>query len=91
MRIASIELDGTIEKGHTLPRAFARISRKRGSAHIEVTILQPNQPETTHRILANDYEEPWAMAKCLFETLEGHSGTNSDIQAVYRELQRFTD
>ena len=91
MRIASIEIEGSIEKGHKLPRAFVRISRKRGSAHIEVTILQPNEPETTHRVLAHDYEEPWAMAECLFETLEGYRGTNSDVQAVYRELQRFTD
>jgi hypothetical protein len=47
MRIASIELDGRIEPGHRLPRAFARISRKRGSAHVEVTVL-PNRFVRAH-------------------------------------------
>ena len=91
MRIASIELDGRIEPGHRLPRALARISRKRGSAHIEVALLRPNHPQITHQVLAHDDEGLWSMADCLFETLEGHHGTNSDIHDLYRELQRFAD
>ena len=87
-----IEIEGRIEKGHTLPRTFVRISRRRGSAHIEAAIPQPNHPEITHRILAHDYEEaPWAMAECLFETLEGHGGTNSDILNSWRRLHEEAD
>ena len=92
MRITSIEFAGTIEKGQKLPRAFAKVTRKLGSDHIEVTILTPDQPDgRVHHVQADCDEDLWSMAECLQYHLDGHRGTNSMIHDYLRELQRFAD
>jgi len=95
MRITCIELAGTSDtKLHDsspgLARAFARISRKPDDEHITVELLSPGC-ERTHQVRANDADDQWSMAECLQEALDGYRGTNTDIDAYYRELRRFAD
>jgi len=94
MRITSIELAGearrTTRDGEGLPGAFARISRKTGAEHIEVTVLTPGG-EHTHQVDPGSHDDLWSMAECLQETLDGCVGTNSMIHDYYRELERFAD
>ena len=95
MRITSIELAGTsktkLRDGSPgLPRAFAKVSRKAGDEFITVEVITPGG-ERTHHVQAEDADDQWSMAECLQETLDGHKGTNSDINDYYRELCRFAD
>ena len=90
MRITSIELAGTIEKGKKLPRAFARISRKLGDEHITVELLMPDS-ERTHQVEADDGDDQWSMAEILQHALDGYDGTNSEIEEYVRALQHFAD
>jgi len=95
MRITSTELASTSDTklrdgSPGLPRAFARISRKPGDGHITVELLAPGC-ERAHQVQANDADDLWSMAECLQAHLDGHKGTNSEIDEVYRELQRFAD
>ena len=90
MRITSMELAGTIEQGHRLPRAFARIKRNPGDGHIEVTLLMPGA-EKMHIVDAADEDDLWSMAKCLQEQLDGCRGTRSDTMDYFRALQHFAD
>ncbi len=94
MRITSIELAGEprtmTRDGGGLPGAFARVSRKIGAEHIEVTVLTPGG-EHTHQVDPGCHDDLWSMAECLQETLDGCVGTNSMIHDYYRELERFAD
>ena len=95
MRVTSIELAGTSDMklrdgSPGLPRAFARISRKPGDGHITVELLAPGC-ERTHQVQADDADDQWSMAQILQHALDGHEGTNTDIDAYYRELRRFAD
>ena len=90
MRITNIELPGRIEKGKKQPRSLARIRRRIGSNHIEVQILAPSGDQR-HQIQADDDEDIRSMAKCLQYQLDGYKGTSADVDACYRELQRFAD
>ncbi len=90
MRITSIELAGKPTRDGGMPMAFARIGRRLGSDTIEVTIVLPGG-EQTHTAAADRPEDLWAMAHRLQEHLDGGRGTNSEINEVYRELQRFAD
>ena len=90
MRITSMELAGTIEQGHRLPRAFARITRRMGDGHIEVTLLVAST-EKVHIVDAADEDDLWSMAKCLQETLDGCRGTRSDTMDYFRALQHLAD
>jgi len=90
MRITSIELAGSVERGKTLPMAFARIHRGLDSEQIEVTILIPGS-ERTHHVQADCEEDIRSMAKCLQHTLDGYDGTNSEIEEYVRVLQHFAD
>lgn len=90
MRITSIELAGSIEKGKRLPRAFARIGRKLGSESIDVTILLPGGEETQH-LDAGREDDIRSMARRLQRLLDGYHGTPSEIEDYCRELQRFAD
>ena len=96
MRITSIELAGaptwaSERTGQTgLPRAFARIGRKLGDEHITVELLA-HGCERTHQVQADDADDQWSMAQILQHALDGHRGTNTDIEAYYRELRRFAD
>ena len=90
MRITSIEFAGAIEKGHKLPRAFARVSRKLDSDQTEVTLLSP-AGERTHRVQADCDADLWSMAERLQCHLDGVRGTNSMIHEYVRELERFAD
>ena len=95
MRITSIELAGTskttLRDGTPgLARAFARIGRKPGSDHIDVTILTPGS-ERTHHVQADCDEDVQSMAECLQINLDGCKGTNGDMHGYYTILQYFTD
>ena len=89
MRIASIELAGSIQEGGKLPRAFARISRTSDSEFIEVTVIPATGLNRKHMVRADCEEDLWSMAECLLNQLEGLDGPNSAIHDYYRELQRF--
>jgi len=91
MRIASIELAGSIKEGEKLPRAFARITRTSDSEFIEVTIIPATGLNRKHMVRADCEEDLWSMAECLQNQLDGYDGTNSAIHDYFRELQRFGD
>ena len=91
MRIMSIELAGSVDRGKRLPRAFARISRTTDDEYIEVTIIRPDCGDRKHMVQADCDEDLWSMAECLQAHLDGCKGTNSMIHDYYRELQRFAD
>jgi hypothetical protein len=85
MRTTRIDLEG--KTGH-----YATITRARGSAHIEVTILTPACPEgRVHQVDATCAEDLWSMAECLQYHLDACHGTNSMIHDYMRELERFAD
>ena len=90
MRITSMELAGRIDEGQKLPRAFARISRRPGDGHIEVTLLRAGAAKT-HIVDADDEDYLWSMARCLQETLDGCRGTRSDTMDYFRTLEHFAD
>ena len=95
MRITSIELAGTsnttLHDGSPgLARSFARISRKLGDEHITVELLA-HGCERTHQVQADDADDQWSMAQILQHALDGHEGTNTDIDEYYGELRRFAD
>ena len=90
MRITSIELAGTIKEGKHLPRAFARIGRKLGDDHITVELLTPGN-ERTHHVQADDRDDQWSMAQILQHALDGHQGTNGDIDEYFRIVQMLGD
>ena len=91
MRITSIELAGSIEKGKRLPRAFAKISRTADDEYIEVTILRPNCPDRQHTVQADCEEDIRQAASCLHLVLAGYDGTNSEIEEYVRVLQYLAD
>ena len=91
MRITSIELAGSVEKGKRLPRAFAKVSRTADDQYIEVTILRPNCPDRKHMVQADCEEDIRSMASCLHHTLAGYDGTNSEIEEYVRVLQYLAD
>ena len=91
MRITSIELAGSVERGKRLPRAFAKISRTMDDEYIEVTVIRPNCGDRKHMVLADCEEDIRSMAGCLQRTLDGYDGTNSEIEACVRLLQHFAD
>ncbi|HUT56489.1 MAG TPA: hypothetical protein VNA25_01290 [Phycisphaerae bacterium] len=91
MRIASIELAGSIKEGEKLPRAFAKITRTSDSEFIEVTVIPATGLNRKHMVRADCEEDLWSMAECLLDSLEGRTGPNSDIHDYFRELQRFAD
>ena len=90
MRITSIDLAGSAEKGKKLPRAYAKISRAPGDDHITVEILMPGN-ERTHHVQADCDEDLWSMAECLQHALDGYEGTNGDIDGYYRAIQMLAD
>jgi len=90
MRITSIELAGSIEKGKRLPRALARIGRQLDTDLIDLTILLPGREET-HRLDAGSEDDIRSMARRLQHLLDGYHGTPSEIEAYRRDLQRFAD
>ena len=91
MRIMSVELAGSVERGKRLPRAFAKINRTTDDQYIEVTILRPNCEDRKHMVLADCEEDIRSMAECLQHTLDGYDGTNSEIEEYVRVLQHFAD
>ena len=90
MRITSITLAGTIEKGQIAPRAFATATRKIDAEFIDVTITAPDDT-FVHHVQADCEEDVWSMAECLQYHLDGFEGTNSMIHEIFRELQRLAD
>jgi len=89
MRITRIEIEG--RQGR-----YATISRRHGSPDIEVTVLTPERPEGMPMQVAARGDETGekvsrAFAGYLHRMLEGHEGTNSDIEGYYREVERFAD
>ena len=89
MQITRMEIEG--RQGR-----YATISRRRGSPDIEVTILTPRCPEGTAMQVAARGDETGekvrrAFAGYLHRMLEGHDGTQGDIEEYYRELERFAD
>ena len=85
MRITRIDFEG--QAG-----TYATAIRKRGSDHIEVTILTPETPKGRDHSVQTDCEEDiFSMAECLQSQLDGHRGTNSMIHDYYRELLRLSD
>ena len=90
MNITSINLAGTIEEGRHMPRAFARLSRSITDEHIDVELLTPSG-ECTNHIVANDRDDQWSMAETLQHTLDGHQGTNGDIDGYFRIIQMLAD
>ena len=95
MQITSIELAGTsdhkLRNGQPgLPRAFARISRKRGDEYITVELIVRGG-DRTHHVLADDADDQHSMAEILQEALDGSKGTNSMIHDYFRLIQQFAD
>ena len=86
MRILRIDIEGRDGR-------YAQVSRRQGSAEIEVLILTPYQPDgKVHRVRARGGEDELrAAARSLHMTLEGHAGTHGDVQAYYDVLVRFAD
>ncbi|MBL7134356.1 MAG: hypothetical protein ISS78_09695 [Phycisphaerae bacterium] len=92
MRITSINLAGSIEKGKRLPRAFARVSRAIDSDYIEVETLAPDGALCRTHLVAPDCEEDIRCeAEQLQRILDGCAGTNTDIEEYVRVLQHFAD
>lgn len=93
MIIERIDLRGTVKDGDKLPRAFAQISRQRGTneSHIEVHILLHNGTDLHHIVEADNHDDIWSMASCLQETLDGYAGTNSEVCDYFDVLARFAD
>ncbi len=95
MRITRIELAGTpkttLHDGSDgLARAFAAISRKAGDEHVTVELLIPGG-QRTHHVQADDADDQWSMAECLQETLDGFTGTNTDVREYFRTIQMLAD
>jgi hypothetical protein len=89
MRVTRIDIEG--RQGR-----YATICRRRGSPDIEVTVLTPERPEGAAMQVAARSDEAGekvrrAFAGYLHRMLEGHDGTNSDIEDYYREIERFAD
>ncbi len=85
MRITRIDFEG--QDGN-----YATAVRRRGSDHIEVTILTPDVPDgREHSVLAGCRDDIFSMAECLQHHLDGHRGTNSMIHDYYNELLRLSD
>jgi hypothetical protein len=75
---------------------YATLTRRRGSPDIEVTVLTPERPEGMPMQVAARGDETGekvrrAFAEYLHRMLEGHDGTNSDVEGYYREIERFAD
>ena len=90
MKITSIELAGSIEKGKRLPRAFARISRPSGSDTIQIKTVLPGG-EHTHHIPPDSETDILQAASCLHRILEDRDGTRREEAEYVRVLQHFAD
>ena len=95
MQITSIELAGTSD--HKLrngqpgfPRAFAKISRKRGDEYITVELIVRGG-DRKHHVLADDADDQYSMAEILQESLDGCVGTKSMIEDYYRVIRWMAD
>jgi len=89
MRITRIEIEG--RQGR-----YATITRRRGSQNTEVTVLTPRCPAGPTMDIAARGDEVGekvrpAFAGYLHRVLEGHEGTNGDIETYRVELERFAD
>ena len=92
MKITSINLAGSTEKGKKLPRAFARIGRTLDGDYIEVETLAPDGALCRTHLVAPDCEEDIRCeAEQLQRILDGHAGTNTDIEEYVRVLQQLAD
>jgi hypothetical protein len=89
MRITRIEIEG--RKGR-----YATITRQRGKANIEVTVLVPEHPDGMLMQVAARGDETGekvrrAFAGYLHRQLEEYEGTNGDIETYYQVIERFAD
>lgn len=99
MKIDSIDLRGTLTPDGK-PRALASITREPcdRTNPIEVDIIvaagaTPGQYPVTlnHLVDASDHDAIWAMATDLQQTLDGYTGTNSDIADYFNVLANFAE
>ena len=94
MRVTAIEFAGAAKKTAKdpvgMPQAFARVTRRQDNV-IEIVTITPDRTRT--RTLRADCDESalFYRAQELQEILDGHVGTNSDINDYFRELQRLAD
>jgi len=86
MKINRIDIEGNNGR-------YATIARRAGNDRIEVTILTPSEPNgRVERIPASSADpEFWSAAGRLQIELDGHRGTNGDIQDYHDVLVRFAD
>ena len=87
MRTTRIDVEGDT------PGRYATVTRRSGSSQIEVTILTPEQPNG-RKVQVNaraDKDELWMEAARLQRTLDGHRGTNGDVNDYFNLLATFAD
>ena len=89
MKIASLTLEGSIDRKTGQPVAYATIKRPAGSDFIEVVVDWPDGQSVTHKVAAADREDLWSIAEGLQQMLDGCRGTNSMVDDYFRELERF--
>lgn len=85
MRTTRIDIEGR-------PGRYASITRKTGSAYIDVTIVTPEFPNgLEHHVDASSEDDRWSMAQCLQAQLDECQGTNSMIHDYLAQIDRFAD
>ena len=86
MKITRIDIEGNNGR-------YATITRRTGSDRIEVTILTPGEPNGRMDSIPARSADPdfWSAARRLQIELDGHRGTNGDIQDYHDVLIRFAD
>ena len=84
------EIKFKVETKPNQPARTATVIRNPGDEYIKVTI-NIGVDSREHFVQGDCQDDVFSMAQCLQYQLEGHEGSNSEVNDYYRILENFMD